>query len=98
MSAPLSWPGSLVWPPGYGDDGCDCGQSALDGFKHFLAKCGGRIRDPDARGPHGVDLELGGVLATGDHGAGMAHAATRRRGAAGDEADHRLRGLRRLEE
>src|SRR5580698_7992833 len=29
-------------------------------------------------------------LAAGDDGAGMAHAAPRRRGASGDEADHRL--------
>src|SRR5580704_14483270 len=72
--------------------------SALHGLKHFLAQCGGRIRDPDARGSHGVDLELGSVLAARDHRAGMAHAAARRGGAAGDEADHRLLGFRCLEE
>src|SRR6266849_1439455 len=82
MSAPLSWPN----PPW-------SGRSALHCLKHFLAQGGGRIRDPDARRPHGVDLELGGVLTAGDHGAGMAHATARRSGAAGDEADHGLAGL-----
>src|SRR5947207_14945640 len=87
MSAPLSWP-KPPWS----------GRSALHCLKHFLAERGGRIRDPDTRRPHGVDLELGGVLTTRDHGAGMAHASARRCGAAGDEADHRLRGLGFLDE
>src|SRR5712675_1790952 len=52
--------------------------SAFHGLEHFLAQCGGRIRDPDARGSHGVDLELGRVLTARDHGTRMAHAAARR--------------------
>src|SRR5687768_4592968 len=39
---------------------------------------------------HRRDLVLGPALAARDDGAGMAHAAARRRGAAGDEADGRL--------
>src|SRR3954452_9982814 len=71
---------------------------ALHRLQHFLAQGGGGIGDPDACRTHGVDLELGSVLATRDHRAGMAHAAARRRGAAGDEADHRLLGLAGLDE
>src|SRR5215207_2497279 len=48
---------------------------ALHRLQHFLAQSGGGVGDPDACRTHGVDLELGGVLATGDHRACMAHAA-----------------------
>src|ERR1700726_1930825 len=43
-------------------------------------------------------LFSGGAGAAGDDGAGMAHAPARRRGGAGDEADHRLLGLAALHE
>src|SRR5579862_4574075 len=44
----------------------------------------------DSGGVHGGVLVLGGALAPGDNRAGMAHAAARRSGLSGDEADHRL--------
>src|SRR5918993_3968133 len=88
---------SLLSPsPGRGEESDMV--SALHGFEHFLAQSGGGVGDPDACRTHGMDLELGGVLTTGDHRARMAHATTRRRGAAGDEADHRLLGLAGLDE
>src|SRR4029450_1098835 len=86
----------LIPSPGRGEESDMV--SALHGFEHFLAQSGGRVGDPDARRAHGVDLEFGGVLATRDHRACMAHAATRRGRAAGDEADDRLLGLARLDE
>ena len=55
-----------------------------------LPSAAGEFGDRDARRAHRLDLVLGGALAAGDDGAGMAHAAARRRRAAGDEADHRL--------
>src|SRR5215467_9471811 len=72
--------------------------SAFHRLQHFLAQRGGRISDSDARRPHGLDLELGGVVTTRDHRSRMAHAATRRRRAAGDEADDWLLGFRCLDE
>src|ERR1044072_899405 len=48
-------------------------------------------RAPASSGLHRRDLVLGAALAAGDDGAGMAHPPPPRRGAAGDEADHRLR-------
>ncbi len=39
---------------------------------------------------HGLHLVGGGSLATADDGSGVAHAAARRRGLSGDEADDRL--------
>ncbi len=44
----------------------------------------------DAGALHRLHLVRGGAAAAGDDRAGMAHAAARRRGGAGDEADHRL--------
>src|SRR5580693_1436511 len=49
-----------------------------------------RRRDLDAGRLHGGDLGIGAALAAGDDRPGMTHAPTRRRGASGDEADHRL--------
>src|SRR5690606_115486 len=46
--------------------------------------------DADAGVFHGGDLVLGAALAARNDGAGVAHAAAGRGGAAGDEADHRL--------
>ncbi len=54
-----------------------------------------RRRHADARGLHRRDLVFRAALAARDDRAGVAHAAARRRGAAGDEADHGL--LDRLE-
>jgi hypothetical protein len=51
----------------------------------------------DGTGPlQRLDLVAGGALATGDDCAGVAHAAARGRGAAGDKADDRLGVLARL--
>ena len=43
---------------------------------------------------HGLDLLRRRALAAGDDRAGVAHAASRRRGLAGDESDHRLLHVR----
>src|SRR5690606_34802410 len=59
-----------------------------------LAHLGRVLGDLDATGFHHRQLLLGGALATGDDGAGMAHALARRGGDAGDEADHRLLHVR----
>ena len=53
-------------------------------------RVGGRRRHLDAGGFHGGDLRLRIAFAAGNDRAGMAHAPSRRRRAAGDEADHRL--------
>src|SRR6185369_3178993 len=45
-----------------------------------------------------LDLVFRGVVAARNDGAGVAHAAARRGGAAGDETDHRLPGPRGLDE
>jgi len=47
---------------------------------------------------HRLDLLLGAPLTAGDDGSGVAHAAARRRGEAGDEADDRLLDTGLLEE
>src|SRR5688572_877879 len=60
-------------------------------FHQRAAETRRRGRDLDARCLHRGDLVLRAALAAGDDGAGVAHAATRRRGAAGDESDNRLR-------
>ena len=89
--------------PGAGDFSCTlfnglrCGKpkdvrSELR-FQYFgegLAEPRRRRRDLDAGRFHGGDLGFRAALAAGDDGAGMAHAPAGRRGAAGDEADHRL--------
>src|ERR1700722_1448939 len=89
MSALLAWP----WLLGDGR----LARSALHCLQHFVTKRCGRVGDPDAHGAHGFDLEFSGVIAARNYGAGMAHAAARRRGAAGDEADDRLLGAGRLQ-
>src|SRR5689334_10003613 len=72
------------------DQGGLCPLLTLENLDEGLAEARRRGRYADARGLHGGDLVLGSALAAGDDGAGMAHAASRRRRAAGDEADHRL--------
>src|ERR1700679_2412045 len=67
--------------------------SSESGFQYFrqgLAQSRRRRGNLDPGGFHGGDLGFGITLAAGDDGAGMAHAAAGRRGAPGDEADHRL--------
>src|SRR6056297_3969904 len=59
---------------------------SLDRFQHRLAQSCGAFGDGYAGGFHGFDLVVGAALAAGDDGAGMAHAAARGGGAAGDEA------------
>src|SRR5215217_4128014 len=63
---------------------------ALQNFGQGLAEPCRRWRHRDARRFHGGNLRLGVTLAARNDGAGMAHAAARRRGASGDEADHRF--------
>src|ERR1700676_1226811 len=63
-----------------------------------LLQCGGHRRTQvgrgfdaaDACGAHGRVFVFGGALAAADDGTGVAHAAARRSGLAGDEADYRL--------
>src|SRR5208337_1655699 len=64
---------------------------AVQKIDERLAEAGGRRRDVDAGLLHRCDLVLGAALAPGDDRAGMAHAAPRRRSAAGDEADDGFR-------
>src|SRR5690349_10981425 len=94
LMAPTPWP---VVAGRLAEAGRRLHLSALHGFKHFVTERRGRIRDPDTGGAHGLDLELGGVVATRDHRTGMAHAPARRRGAAGNEADDRFPDLGRLD-
>src|SRR5260370_32784830 len=54
------------------------------------AEVRGRFHSADAGCSHGGVFILGSALAAADDGAGMAHAAPRRSGLAGDEADYRL--------
>src|SRR5579875_1270517 len=61
-------------------------EDAGDGFADFR----GRLHDVDAGGGEGLHLFGGGALSARDDGSGVAHAAARRRGLAGDEADDRL--------
>src|SRR5262245_59322103 len=49
-----------------------------------------RGRDLNTGGLHGRNLAFGVSPATGDDGAGMAHAPAGRRGATGNESDYRL--------
>src|SRR5262249_41348827 len=66
------------------------GASALQNLNQRLAEPRRRRRHLDAGRLHPCDLGAGVALAAGDDGTGMAHAAAGRRGAPGDEADHRL--------
>src|SRR5262245_2122110 len=86
----------LTSPPDGGEE-ADMG-SALHCLGPLGAQRGRRIGNVDPHRTQGVDLEFRGVLTTRDHGAGMAHAASRWRGATGDEADHGLLGLAGLDE
>src|SRR5258705_52938 len=61
-------------------------------------EAGRRIGDGDAGAPHRLELVAGAALAARDDGAGVAHAAARRRGHPGDEADDRLLDLVRAQE
>src|SRR5215212_3367596 len=63
---------------------------ALENLDQGLAEASRRRRHADARGLHGGDLVLSTALAAGDDRTGVAHAASGRSRAAGDEADHRL--------
>src|SRR6266481_8185729 len=54
------------------------------------AEVRGRFHSADAGCSHRGVFILGSALAAADDGAGMAHAAPRRSGLAGDEADYRL--------
>src|SRR5688572_20076265 len=67
-------------------------------LQHSGAKAGRRFRHVDAGRLHGLDLVPGAALAAGDDRAGMTHAAARRRGDTGDEADHRFLTLLALQE
>src|SRR6056297_168987 len=60
--------------------------SLVDRLKHSLTQSRRAVGHDDARAAHGVDLVVRAALTAGDDGAGMAHAAARRGGAAGDEA------------
>src|SRR6056297_1327905 len=61
-----------------------------DRFEHGLAEAGGAVGHHDPGRAHRLDLVVGAALAARDDGAGVAHAAARRRGAPGDEAGNRL--------
>src|SRR3546814_5114561 len=62
----------------------------LQGLEQRLAEQRGRGADADARFFHRRDLVLGAALAAREDRAGVAHAASRRRGAARGEAGPRL--------
>ena len=62
----------------------------LHGAEHGLADVGRVAGDVMAQLFHGVHLGAGGIGLAGDDGAGVAHAAARRRGDTGHEANQRL--------
>ncbi len=61
-----------------------------DDVGHELAGLGRVEADRDTRRPEGVHLALGGALAAGDDGAGVAHLLAWRGGDAGHVGDHGL--------
>src|ERR1700730_15452603 len=77
---------------------CASAMSALQHLDHRATEGRRGVGDSDAGALHRLDLVSGRAGAAGDDGAGMPHAPARRRGGAGDEADHRLLGLAALHE
>src|SRR6185437_9214274 len=65
-------------------------ESRFQYFNQRFTDAGRRWRYPDSRRFHSRNFGLGVAFAAGNDGAGMAHAAARRRRAPGDKADHRL--------
>src|SRR5580693_2878887 len=70
--------------------GCRPGTRLAEDSRHGFADFGGTLHRMDAGGAQSGVLFFGSALAPADDGSGMAHAAARRRGLTGDEADHRL--------
>src|SRR5215471_9827775 len=59
-----------------------------DDFFYLCADVGGAFYDVNPGRSHRGHLLRGGAFTAGDDGAGVAHAAARRRGLAADETDH----------